>query len=222
MINPKQVAGEKATEYIKSGMLVGLGTGSTAYWATKKIGELVGQGLDIKCVPTSESTEKFARELNIPLLNIEYVEKLDITIDGADEVDRNKDLIKGGGGAMLREKIVASITAYYIIVIDESKRVDTLGKFPVPVEVTRFAYPITQRQLAQLGCTTKLRTLNDSQLFLTDNGNYIIDCSFGRIEEPDVLAKKLNQIPGVVENGLFAKRTDMVISADNSGNISIY
>lgn len=222
MINPKQVAGEKAAEYIKSGMLVGLGTGSTAYWATKKIGELVRLGLKIHCVPTSESTEEFARELEIPLLDIADVEQLDITIDGADEVDRNKDLIKGGGGALLREKIIASITKYYIIVVDASKRVEILGKFPVPVEVTPFAFQITERQLSQFGCTTKLRSASNAKPYVTDNGNLIIDCSFGKIDRPDLLATNLNQLPGVVENGLFPKQTDLVICADEQGKISIF
>lgn len=222
MFNAKQIAGEKSTRYIKNGMVVGLGTGSTAYWAIKKVGQLVSEGLIVKCVPTSENTKDLAQELKIPLIDISRVEKIDITIDGADEVDKNKDLIKGGGGALLREKIVASITEFYIVIVDASKRVETLGKFPVPVEVTQFAYPVTERQLSELGCVTHFRLSENNAPFITDNGNFIVDCNFNRIEKPDLLTTRLNCIPGVVENGIFANKTDLVISADSNGNVIEY
>src|SRR6056297_2738902 len=134
----KQIAGEKAAEYVKDGMVVGLGTGSTAYWAVKKIGEMVEKGLNIRAVPTSEETKKLAEESNIPLVSLADVKYIDLTIDGADEVDANLNLIKGGGGALVREKIVAHESKKLIIIVDDSKLVDTLSDFPLPVEVVHF------------------------------------------------------------------------------------
>ena len=213
IMNAKQIAGEKSVEYIRDGMIVGLGTGSTAYWAIQKIGELVKSGLSVKCVPTSESTRKMAEELKIPLVDIADIDKIDVSIDGADEVDKNKNLIKGGGGALLREKM---------IIIDHTKQVEKLGKFWVPVEVTQFAYKVTERQLTRLGCSTALRLANDKKPFITDNGNYIIDCNFVRIEKPEELTIEINQIPGVVENGLFPAMTNVVICSDSDGHIVAY
>ena len=218
MINPKQLVGEKATEYIKDGMIVGLGTGSTAYWAIMKIGEMVKNGLKITGVPTSKATEKLALTLNIPLLDIAEVTRIDLTIDGADEFDGYKNLIKGGGGALLREKIVASVSNFYIIISDGAKRCDILGDYAVPVEVTPFALSISTNQLEKLGCKPKLR-LVDGEPFVTDNQNFIVDCKFEKIENPLELSAKMNAIPGVVENGLFVNMANLIITEDGNGNL---
>ncbi len=209
-MNVKQFVGEKAVDYIKDEMIVGLGTGTTAYWAIKKIAERVSNGLKIKSVPTSKETEKLALDLKIPLIDISKINKIDLTIDGADEVDNNKNLIKGGGGALLREKIIASITDFYIIIIDDSKKVNILGRYPLPVEVTPFAFEITKNQLKSLGCSTKIR-VNGGKPYITDNGNYIIDCQFEKIQKPEITTREINSIPGVVENGLFVNMTDIIL-----------
>ncbi|WP_234461866.1 ribose-5-phosphate isomerase RpiA [Pedobacter segetis] len=218
IMNPKQLVGEKATEHIKEGMIVGLGTGSTAYFAIMKIGEMVKNGLNIKGVPTSKATEELALSLNIPLLNISEVKKIDVTIDGADEYDSHKNLIKGGGGALLREKIIASITRFYVIIADKAKGCDILGDFAVPVEITPFAKEITINQLKALGCEPKFRE-KDGKLFITDNQNYITDCKFKEIKNPKELEAKMNAIPGVVENGLFVGMANLIISEDGEGGI---
>jgi len=216
-MNFKKIIGEKSAEFVKDGMIVGLGTGSTAFWAIKKIGSMVRDGLNITAVATSTSTQKLAIEEKIPMISLDDVEKLDLAIDGADEFDPRKNLIKGGGGALLREKIVASLTDFYIIIADSSKRVDTLGHFPLPVEVVPFAWPVTFRQLEKLGCLVQRRNV-DGKPFVTDNQNYIIDCFFSKIENPEDLQVKIDLIPGVVENGLFLKMTDVVITNDEKGN----
>jgi len=219
-MNPKQIIGEKATEYLRDGMIVGLGSGSTAYWATRKIGELVRNGLRIKGVPTSKNTEALALSENIPLVEIAGLKHIDVTIDGADEFDPQKNVIKGGGGALLREKIVASLTDFYIIIADPAKSSGILGAYPVPVEVTPFAWQVTSRQLEKLGCTVSPRMDRD-QLFVTDNKNYILDCRFNRIEQPEALAIQINGIPGVVENGLFINMARLLITTNDKGEIII-
>lgn len=183
-------------------MLVGLGTGSTAYWAIQKIGERVEQGLKIRCVATSLQSEALAKSLNIPIVPFEEVDIIDITIDGADEADRNRNLIKGGGGALLREKIVAFNSKVFHVIVDESKLVGTLGAYPLPVEVVPFAVELTLKQLEKLGCKTTIRRSKD-QNFITDNGNLIVDCDFRVIKDPAALDSQLKSIPGVAENGLF-------------------
>jgi len=219
-MNFKKIVGEKAAEYVENGMVIGLGTGSTAYWAIKKIGSLVRDGLKITAVSTSNNTQKLALEEKIPMISLDEVKKLDITIDGADEFDHCKNLIKGGGGALLREKIVASLTDFYIIIADSSKRVDSLGRFPLPVEVVPFAWQVTFRNLEKLGCMAQRRN-TDGKPFVTDNQNYIIDCFFNKIENAEELQVKINLIPGVVENGLFLNMTDVVITNDENGNFLI-
>jgi ribose 5-phosphate isomerase A len=219
-MNPKQIVGEKATEYLKDGMIVGLGSGSTACWATRKIGDLVRNGLKIKGVPTSRNTEELAIAEKIPLIDIAEVTHIDVTIDGADEFDPQKNVIKGGGGALLREKIVASLTDFYIIIADSSKSSGVLGSYPVPVEVTPFAWQVTARQLEKLGCKTKPR-MEGNQLFITDNNNFILDCQFGRIDNPEKLAADMNRIPGVVENGLFVQMARLLITNNDNGGIII-
>ncbi|MEK5236829.1 ribose-5-phosphate isomerase RpiA [Paenibacillus sp. FSL L8-0470] len=219
-MNVKQLAAEKAVEYVEDGMKVGLGTGSTAYWAIRKLGERVQQGLKITAVATSRASEEQARELGIPLVAFGDVDHLDLTIDGADELDGQLQLIKGGGGALLREKIVAMGSTRMIVVADESKAVETLGKFPLPVEIVPFAWEWTVAELAKLGCKPELRRSGD-ELYKTDNGNYIADCGFEAIASAPELAKSLQGIPGVVEHGLFIGIADLAIIGKNDGSIEI-
>lgn len=219
-INVKQLAAEKAVEYVEDGMKVGLGTGSTAYWAIRKLGERVQQGLKITAVATSSASEEQARELGIPLVAFDEIDSLDLTIDGADELDSRLQLIKGGGGALLREKIVAMGSARMIVVADESKAVQTLGQFPLPVEIVPFAWEWTVAALDKLGCTAELRR-KDGELYKTDNGNYIADCRFGAIASAPELALALSRIPGVVEHGLFIGIADLAIIGKHDGTIEI-
>ena len=216
----KQIAGAKAAEYVKDGMIVGLGSGSTAAWATRKIGEMVKEGLNIRAIPTSIETRDLAEELDIPLTSLSEVKHIDLTIDGADEVDENLNLTKGGGGALVREKIVAHASKRLIIVVDESKLVKKLGAFHWPVEVVHFGCEKTLNNLEKFGCQGRLRQKGD-ELFNTDNDNYIIDCNFEVIEDPEELNTKINILPGVVESGLFVEMADMVIVGKDDGEIEI-
>ncbi|PUU86643.1 ribose-5-phosphate isomerase RpiA [Halanaerobium congolense] len=216
----KRLTGEKAAEYIEDGMIIGLGTGSTAYYAVKKVGELVRDGLKIKAVPTSKETAELAAAEGINLVELADVEGLDLTIDGADEVDPDFNLIKGGGGALLREKIVASATDKLVIVVDESKLVEHLGAFPLPVEVTPFSWQYTQRMIEKFSCSSEIRR-KDGEIFVTDNGNYILDCDFGQIEDPLKISVELNKLPGVVENGIFAEMAEIVVVGYNDGHIEV-
>jgi ribose 5-phosphate isomerase A len=216
----KKAAGEKAAGYVSDGMVIGLGTGSTAYWAIKKIGEMVKDGLKIRALATSKQSEQLAHEAAIPIISFEVIDRIDVTIDGADEADRDMNLVKGGGGALTREKIIGAATELYIIVMDESKLVDQLGKFPLAVEVLPFGWQMTQRKLSELGCNPVLR-LSNGNPYETDNGNHIIDCAFGTIITPDSLQVEINSIAGVVENGLFVNMADMLIVASNSGELEI-
>ncbi|GGA03169.1 ribose-5-phosphate isomerase A [Paenibacillus marchantiophytorum] len=215
-MDKKKLAGEQAATYIEEGMILGLGTGSTVYWTIQKLGELVKQGLKIKGIPTSKATEHLARELGIPILDISEVQEIDLTIDGADEVNPDFALIKGGGGALFREKMVASLSRRLLIVVDDSKVVSTLGKFPLPVEVVPFGWEITSRNIARLGCSPKLR-LHTAGPFITDNGNYILDCYFTEIQHPELLNEQLTKIIGVVETGLFVNMAEMIIVGGNDG-----
>ena len=219
-LNGKKVAAGKAIEYVRDGMTLGLGTGSTAYWAIRGIGDMVKNGLSVKAVATSVQSEALALESNIPLIPFSEVHRLDLTIDGADEVDPKFNLIKGGGGALLREKIVASATKFYIIIVDESKLVKQLGRFPLPVEVAPFAWELTMRRLTQLGCTPKRRLAGD-QPFVTDNQHYILDCSFGAIADPASLHRQVSDITGVMEDGFFINMADLVIAGLSSGDARV-
>lgn len=219
-INPKQIAAEKAVESIEDGMIVGLGTGSTAYWAIQKIGERVRDGLNIQAVASSTISEDLANELGIPVIPFADVETIDLTIDGADEVDANLQLTKGGGGALLREKLLAANSRRFIVIVDESKVVDTLGAFPLPVEIVPFAHELTVRKLQSLGCELTIRQ-KDGENFITDNGNLITDCRFGSITDPLTLHTQLNLIPGVVENGLFVGLTSQLIVGHSDGRLTI-
>ncbi len=212
----KRMAGEKAAEEIKDGMVVGLGTGSTVKYTIMRLGEMVRGGLDIIGIPTSKATESLARSVGIRIGTLDEYGSIDLTIDGADEVDENLNLIKGGGGALLREKMVAYYSKYEIIVVDERKLSKYLGGFPLPVEVTTFGYKRTMKTLEGFGCVPKLRIKND-EIFVTDNGNYIIDCKFERIDNPANLNIELDAIPGVVENGLFVGMVNEVIAGTKNG-----
>lgn len=216
-INGKKIAAGKAIEYIRSGMTLGLGTGSTAYWAIQGIGEQVKQGLSVRAIATSLQSESLARELGIPIVPFSEIDHLDITIDGADEVDEKLNLIKGGGGALLREKIVASATRFYIIIVDESKLVHRLGKFPLPVEVAPFGWELTSRRLEELGGQPKMR-MAGADAYLTDNQHYILDCSFGLIENPAELHTQVSGITGVMEDGFFINMADIVIAGSPGGD----
>lgn len=214
----KKAAAELAIMEIQDGMIVGLGTGSTAYWAIQGLGARVQNGLHIQAVATSVASENLAKELGIPLIPFADISEIDVTIDGADEVDPDWHLIKGGGGALLREKIVAFSSKKLIIVVDESKVVAQLGAFPLPVEVVKFGYELTIRKLRALGCEPMVRVA-ESQPFVTDNGNYIIDCQFASIPSPAELHRAINGIPGVVENGLFIGLASQVIVGYKEGSV---
>jgi len=214
----KKAAAEQAATYVRPGMTVGLGTGSTAYYAIMRIGEMVRGGLDIKAVATSEESEQLARAQGITIIPFGEVQKIDVDIDGADEADAQLRLIKGGGGALLREKIVAAASDRMIIIADEGKVVQQLGQFPLPVEIIPFAWELTFRKLEQLHARPVLRK-KEGQLFITDNGNYIADCHYERIADPEVLHAQLNDIPGVVENGLFIGMADLLIVGREDGAV---
>jgi len=216
----KRQAGYRAAEYVQSGMAIGLGSGSTARYATLRIGELLrlGELRGIVAVPTSDETEALAKAEGIPLTTLAEHPKLAVTIDGADEVDGELNLIKGLGGYLLREKIVAYASAREIIVVDPTKLVDRLGtKAPVPVEVVQFGWQNTRAALECTGARPELRS-SDGSPYVTDEGNFIVDCWYqGGIEEPGKLAGELNAIPGVVENGLFLGMTAAVVIASPEG-----
>ena len=215
-MNAKQAAAYKAVAHIKNGMIVGLGTGSTAFWAIQYLAEKVQQGLRITAIATSAETEKIARECGIAVAELDTVDHIDIDIDGADELDGEMNLIKGGGGALLREKIVAAASREFIVIADDSKRVEILGKFPLPVEIVSFGWRHTAAKLVALGCHTSLRQ-RDAKTFITDNGNYILDCHFSSIPDPSALEQQINNIPGVVESGLFVKMAGRVIVGYSDG-----
>ena len=213
MISEKQHAAEAAVEYVKDGMIVGLGTGSTTEFAVKKLGERVRDGLAIRGIPTSDVTKVQAEEEGIPLIDFSETMYIDLTIDGADEIDINLNMIKGGGAALLREKIVASASKEEIIIVSHEKFVKQLGSFPLPVEVIPFGWQVIFNQLETLGGSPDLR-LKQGQPLRTDQGNYIIDCRFRQIIDAAQLEQRLNMIPGVVENGLFTGLCTRMIMAE--------
>jgi len=220
-MNAKQLAAERAISFLDDGMTVGLGTGSTAYWAIEKIGQKVkNEGWKIRAIATSIRSEEQARGLGIPIVDFSSVRAIDVTIDGADEVDRHLQLIKGGGGALLREKIVATNSLQMIVVADETKWVQTLGKFPLPVEVIHFGWERTFEKLQMLGCQETLR-MNGTEPYITDNGNYIIDCAFGEVTDPPALHSDVNSITGVVDNGLFIQIATKLVLGYNNGETRI-
>ncbi len=199
----KELAGRAAAQLVRDGDVVGLGTGSTAHFAVLALGERVKAGLKIVGIPTSVDTGNLARSLGIPLTTFDEHPAIDIDIDGADELDAQLRMIKGGGGALLREKVVASVSKKMVVIADSTKVVTTLGKFPLPVEVVPFARAVVERKLISLGATPKLRPKRNGQPYITDNGNYILDSSFGKIKDPQAIALALSETAGVVEHGLF-------------------
>lgn len=219
----KRQAAEAAIELVESGMRLGLGTGSTAKHFVDLVGARVKSGLDVICVPTSEATRVQAQSLGIRLTTLDETPELDMTVDGADELDASLRLIKGGGGALLREKIVAAASTRLVIIADVSKKVAQLGRFPLPVEVVPFGHIATlslMRDLAgESGATGdyRLRIGTGGKPFVTDNGNYIYDCAFSAIADPELLDEALRMVPGVVENGLFLGLADVAFVAGPSG-----
>jgi ribose 5-phosphate isomerase A len=218
----KRQAAERAVAHVKPGMKLGLGTGSTAAHFVRLLGERVRGGLEVVAVPTSEATAELAAREGIPLTSLDAHPFLDLTVDGADEIDPALRLIKGGGGALLREKIVAMASDQMIVIADQGKLVGQLGRFPLPIEVVPFGLAAT-RQMAELvasdvGCVGDL-TLREQngRPFLTDGGHYILDCAFGSIPEPEALAEALSFVPGVVDTGLFIGIADLVIVAGPDG-----
>ena len=219
----KRQAAARALEQVRDGMQLGLGTGSTAKHFVELLGEKVRAGLKVIGVPTSEATRADAEAWGIPLTTLDAIDRLDLTIDGADEIDPHLNLIKGGGGALLREKIVASASDRMIVIVDESKWVDALGRFPLPVEVIPFGLAATQRAMArafaQSGVSGQmgLRKGKDGHVFVTDGGHWIIDAHLGRIPDAPLLASLLNPIPGVVEHGLFIGLASTAVLATSQG-----
>jgi len=222
-IDPKETSGRRAADFAEDGMTLGLGTGSTVHFTLVRLAERIReQGLRVRGVPTSLDTERKAREWGIPLVELGAVESLDLAIDGADEIDAQFRMIKGGGGALLREKVVASLAARVVIVVGENKVVRKLGStFALPVEVVPFALPSVARAIAKLGCTPKERE-RDSRTYRTDNGNAILDCSFAHgIDDPAALERALRTIPGVVESGLFIGLAHVLVIGKNDGDVEV-
>ena len=219
----KRAAAAAALEAVEAGMRLGLGTGSTARHFVDLLGQRVAGGLDVVCVPTSEATRAQAEALGIRLSSLDELAELDLTVDGADEVAPDLTLIKGGGGAHLREKIVATASRRMIVIADETKRVDTLGRFPLPVEIVRFGLEAVRRgvgrAVAAAGCAGELvlRRGADGHVFVTDCGNLILDAHLGRIGDPSGLARALSDVPGVVEHGLFIEVADEALIAGAAG-----
>ncbi len=222
----KFVAAKRAVEFVEDGMRVGLGTGSTAAWMVRCLGELVREhGLRVTGIPTSIRTAELARNVGIKVVSLDEAKWLDLTIDGADEFDGDLNLIKGGGGALLQEKIVATASDQMVVIADAAKGVDTLGSFPLPLEVIPFGWQTSKALIEEMvasldvmGGKTALR-MNGDTAYITDEGNYIIDLHLKRIGNPRQLAMVLNQVPGVVENGLFIDICDRVVIGYGDGRV---
>ena len=207
----KKVAASASLVFVRDGNIVGLGSGSTAEHAVRFLGERVQAGLKIRGIPTSQRTREVAESVGIPLTTLEEFPEIDVTIDGADEIDPELQLIKGGGGALLREKIVASASKRMVVVADSSKRVQILGRFPLPVEVIALAEPLLSKKIAALGASVKLRQYAYGNPFVTDEGHHILDCQFGEISDPRALARQLDSMTGVVEHGLFVDMASIAL-----------
>jgi len=207
----KEEAARRSLAFVKDGHVVGLGTGSTASYAIRFLGERVREGLKILGIPSSVQSRDLAARLGIPLTSFDESPRIDVTIDGADEINPVLQLIKGGGGALLREKIVASASRKVVIIADSGKQVPVLGKFPLPVEVVPFAEALLIKRIAALGASVVPRRDQSGRLFVTDEGHHILDCSFGTIPDPHRLAEELDRMPGVVEHGLFLNLADIAL-----------
>ena len=224
MSSAKEVAGRAAAERVSDGMVLGLGTGSTVYFTLVRLAERIREeGLAVRGVPTSLDTEGKAREMGIPLASLEDVASIDLTIDGADEIDGDYQMIKGGGGALLREKVVASISKREIIVVGRAKVVERLGTtFRLPVEIAPFSRPVIAREMKRLGAEPHLRHTPGGDVFITDNGNEILDCAFETgIEDPRSLERHLALVPGVVESGLFIDLAQVLVIGDEDGTCEV-
>jgi len=218
----KRLVAKRAVEFVEDGMAVGLGTGTTSRMFIEELGTKVkSEGLKIRCVASSDASQKLGESLGLEVTTLAELPELDVYIDGADEVARDSDgslaLIKGGGGALLREKIVASAAKRFIVVADPTKVVEKLGKFPLPVEVIKMALPLVESKLAELGLKPKLRRHGDGSAYLTDENNYILDCAAGVIENPEETAAEVRGIVGVVEHGLFLGMAAMALIAGDDG-----
>jgi ribose 5-phosphate isomerase A len=209
----KEAAARASLRFVKDSQVVGIGTGSTVAHFIRLLGEQVKKGLRIRGIPTSDRSRELAVGLGIPLTTLDECQEIDVTVDGADEVDPELRLIKGGGGALLREKIVASASKQLVIIVDETKQVPVLGKFPLPVEVIKFAQAVIKKRIEALGAKVSMRQTADGKPYLTDENNYILDCRFGQIQDPDKLARQLSDMPGVVEHGLFIGLASVVLVA---------
>jgi ribose 5-phosphate isomerase A len=214
----KRAAAQRAVEFVENGMVLGLGTGSTAALVVERLAQRVASGLSVVAIPTSEHTATQAHRLGIPLASFAEHRRLDLAIDGADEVARGSlDLIKGRGGALLREKIVAAASARFVVVVDDQKLVDRLGQeTPVPVEIVQFGWQAAAAALERLGAEPELRR-GEGGPFVTDGGNFILDCRFGPIDDPQRIEQQINLVVGVVENGLFVSRSSAVVVASEGG-----
>jgi ribose 5-phosphate isomerase A len=212
----KVLAAQKACEFIQDGMIVGLGSGSTATHFIKLLGDRVKAGLKIRGIPSSTASEHLAQSLSIPLIDFHQTSEIDVTVDGADEIAAGLALIKGGGGALLREKIVASASKKFIVVADSSKIVTHLGKFPLPVEVIQMAAPLVAAKLSALGIRPHVRQTSAGADYITDEGNLILDCNCGQILDPASLAASIRAMVGVVEHGLFLNMAELaIVSSDH-------
>jgi ribose 5-phosphate isomerase A len=219
----KRAAAARAVEFVRPGMRLGLGTGSTARHFVELLGERVRGGLDVVAVPTSQTTHDDAARCGIPLTSLDEVPELDLTVDGADEIAPDLSLIKGGGGALLREKIVAAASARMIVIADRSKWVDALGRYPLPIEIAPFGAEATRRELERAIAALQgpgrlsLRLGRDGHAFVTDGGHWIVDAALGRIDDPPAMAQAISDIPGVMEHGLFIGLAQMAILAGPDG-----
>ncbi|MGA8274405.1 MAG: ribose-5-phosphate isomerase RpiA [Candidatus Sulfotelmatobacter sp.] len=216
-IAEKEAVARASLRFVKDGQVVGLGSGSTAARFIQLLGEEVKKGLRIRGIPSSVHSREQAASLGIALTTFEECSQIDVNVDGADEFDPELRLIKGGGGALLREKIVASASLQFVVVVDETKRVPVLGRFPLPVEVIKFAQTLVKKKIEALGAQVDLRMDASGKPFLTDENNHILDCRFGQIADADRLARQLSDMPGVVEHGLFIGMANVVLVAKDGG-----
>jgi ribose 5-phosphate isomerase A len=213
----KALVGKRAAELVQDGMAVGLGTGTTSVAFIRALGERVGGGLKIRCVASSDASTALGKSLGMDVVTLAELPELDLYIDGADEIGPGLSLIKGGGGALLREKIVASAAKQFIVVADSTKLVDTLGAFPLPVEVIQMALPLVRKRLEDLGLSPKLRHHKDGSLYVTDEHNVLLDCACGEITDPEETAAEIRSIVGVVEHGLFLGMAGLALIAGEDG-----
>jgi len=216
----QQLVAEYSLKYVKDGMNLGLGSGTTVNLMLRKLGDMVKQGLKVKGIPTSRKTELLAKEVGIPLVDFSIINNVDLTIDGAKEIDRTFAMIKGGGGSFFREKLVAEASKRMIIIAERSKVVESLGSLPVPVEITPFAWESTIQRLKKLDCKVELRMTNNAPI-ISDNGNYIVDCKFESITDAHKLDRTLKLMTGVLETGIFCGYADLLITMNEHHEIEI-